>query len=220
VAVPETVTSPERAYELLLRDGAVLLDRCFDPAAALSQEEVIAVAASLAPAVCGPHLRVAMPPAAKILGPGSGRARPGDLGLVPNSPHQDNGWGPLSNDYLLLLCDMPAHTGGESYLVDGLAIIDALPAADREAWARVRFGPANYKPVDFGGVETDWDQPALTVEHGRRRLSVGTGGGYESHQWREWPTMTQPPEDQVSPHDTSGLLWLDSSGSGPLLLKS
>ena len=75
-----------------------------------------------------------MPPAAKILGPGSGRARPGDLGLVPNSPHQDNGWGPLSNDYLLLLCDMPAHSGGESYLVDGLAIIDALPAADREAW--------------------------------------------------------------------------------------
>ena len=198
VPVPAATSDAAEAYELLQRDGAVLLNDCFDAALPLTQEEIIATAASLPPAVFGSHLRFALPPAAKILGRDSGRQRPGDLGMVPNSPHQDNAWGPFSMDYLLLLCDKPADSGGESYLVDGLAIIEALSPEDRAAWGRVRFGPHHYQPKEHAGATPlMWDQPAVTVEGGRQRLSVGTGGGYETSQWQEWPTMEQPPEDQV-----------------------
>jgi alpha-ketoglutarate-dependent taurine dioxygenase len=197
--VPLVTRTPdvEEAYEILQRSGVVILEDCFDADANLSEREIIDCAYAIPSAVFGSHLHVALPPTGKRLGVGSGRTRPGDLGIVPNSPHQDNSWGPLSMDFLLLLCDKPADEGGESYLVDGLALIDAMSNEDRDAWARVRFVPARYRPVEHGTVPVSWNAPALAVENGRRRLSVGTGGGYETHQWQEWPATDQPPEDQI-----------------------
>lgn len=206
VPAPRTTFDPAEAHRILLRDGAVILDGCFNASTAARGDteaghEVQDAAAAIPAAVFGgkQNIRHQGAVGAKLLGEGTGRLRPGDLGLAPNSPHQDNGWGPSSNDYLLLLCDQPAESGGESYFLDGLAIIDAMHPADQAAFRRVLFGPANYTPVDVPWGQLTWAHPAVWEEpDGRRRLSVGTGGGYETSQWREWPAMEQDPHDQLA----------------------
>ena len=90
VGAPTVTADPDHALACLERDGFVLL-QCVDPAEAerLSDEQVEAEIALVAPRVFGPRLVHANSPICKRLGPDSGRERPGDKGLERNQPHMD-----------------------------------------------------------------------------------------------------------------------------------
>eukprot|EP01043_Picozoa_sp_COSAG02_P092504 COSAG02_NODE_29113_length_576_cov_0.595388_1_plen_136_part_10 len=93
-AAPSTTADVADARRLLQRDGAVLF-QCVAPgeASSLSEDEVVAHISALPSLLFGDRLLYALPPVCKRLGKGSGRERPGDLGVEPNSPHMDTAYG-------------------------------------------------------------------------------------------------------------------------------
>jgi alpha-ketoglutarate-dependent taurine dioxygenase len=125
MAGPQRVADPGAVFDLLRRDGAVILTGC---GAERDQARGIAlrVLASLAPVVPDP---------APIKEGGGNKDRsyenmPGaepDL-LVPfQTGHTDGfAYGDTYPDYIFLLCVRPAVSGGESFVVDTYALLDAL----------------------------------------------------------------------------------------------
>ena len=181
-APPSTSADAAEALRLLERDGAVLF-QCVPPSAAasLTEEEVVAHIAAVPSRLFGSRLVHALPPVCKRLGEGSGRDRPGDLGLERNSPHMDTAYGSASNDYLVLMHSKFAKTGGENYLLDGHALLKSLPSSLRRAASVVPFeGVAQKEGAknQYRGAEIRWRAPVFqTLRNGRPWLLTPTGGG-------------------------------------------
>lgn len=181
-APPSATADVVDARRLLDRDGAVLF-QCVDSAAAasLTEEEVVAHIAAVPLLLFGNRLVHALPPVCKRLGEGSGRERPGDLGVERNSPHMDTAFGSASNDYLILMHSKFAKTGGENYLLDGQALLESLAPNLRKAASTVPFeGVAQKEGAknQYVGGEIQWRAPVFQIlRNGRPWLLTPTGGG-------------------------------------------
>jgi gamma-butyrobetaine dioxygenase len=124
--VPERTSDPAEARTLLRRDGAVVLT-----GTGLAAPEAVDVART----VFAGELR-AVPEAAEVRAGGVK-----DLERVPNRPspeqaldvHTDGfAYGDAYPDHFLLLCAESSRVGGDSFLVDGYALLDGLGQLDAE----------------------------------------------------------------------------------------
>jgi hypothetical protein len=210
VPAPRVCTDPAEAFRCCRRDGACIYQAFRDPASLLSEDELTAALAAVAPTVFGAHLAVAQPPIFKRLGiqpSGKSRTRPGDLGMEPNLPHMDTAYGMLSNDWLILANDAPAAEGGESCLLDGYALIDGLAPPMRRASESVQMdhgGGLVASPRPHPGTTEGPDPgpscPVLSfTPDGRRVLCTPTGGGIKNEDgtggitnWVSAPSAAQP----------------------------
>ncbi len=125
--MPQVVTSPEQARAILDVDGAVIFEGCGADAAA---------ARALADAVFADEL-LAVPAAARVFDGGERDNKgPGIDHTTPLPAHTDGfGYGDFYPDYFLLTCVQSCAAGGESFLVDGYAILRSLAANPATAWA-------------------------------------------------------------------------------------
>jgi gamma-butyrobetaine dioxygenase len=124
--VPRLAATPIEALELLRRDGAVIVDGV-DP----GSEDARGVARD----VFGPAIR-ALPPAARVFDGGEmDRRLPGVDHRARLAAHTDGyAYGDLYPDYFLLSCVRASPAGGESFLVDGYAVLDAMRADAELHW--------------------------------------------------------------------------------------
>lgn len=129
--LPQRTGDPDAVFDVLRRDGAVILTGC-----GAEREEARGIAlrvlASLAPVVPDP---------APIKEGGGNADRsydnlPGaEPGLrVPfQTGHTDGfAYGDRYPDYIFLLCTRPAASGGESFVVDTYALLDRLAASEEQ----------------------------------------------------------------------------------------
>jgi alpha-ketoglutarate-dependent taurine dioxygenase len=155
--VPRRVSSPEEAREVIAAEGAAIVGGIADEDAAIA----------FGSAVLGDDLvrigrqieatkKRAVEEGAKVdAQPADARGRKrrisSDVSL-PMPPHNDGfAFGDHAPDRLFLFSARPAATGGESFLVDGLAVLDIL-ARD----------PANAEMVEFcRNVAIDHSEPGF-----------------------------------------------------------
>lgn len=124
--VPVRTSDPATARMLVERDGAAILT-----GVGTSEEEARAVAS----AVFGLSL-LAVPPGASVSDGGDKDRRPMGLSSASRSHCHTDGYsyGDHYPDYFLLLCDTHSEVGGESFLVDGYAVLDEMTADPEYAW--------------------------------------------------------------------------------------
>ena len=123
---PETTTDPVRARQLLDRDGAAVID-------GVGRGE--ADAAGVAAFVLGPRLMAAGRPIEVTDGGGRDRRRTADAARRMLPLHTDGyAYGAQAPDVFFLVCVTASPGDGGSFLVDQLALLDALAddAAGRE----------------------------------------------------------------------------------------
>jgi len=124
--LPQQATTPEEARALLRRDGAVIVcDIGGD------SEDARAIAFDL----FGNAVR-AVPPAARVFEGGEmDRRLPGIDHQVRLAAHTDGyAYGDLYPDYFLLSCVRASSGGGDSFLVDGYAILDTMRTDKELHW--------------------------------------------------------------------------------------
>jgi alpha-ketoglutarate-dependent taurine dioxygenase len=119
---PLVTADPDVALQHLRAHGAAVFEAAPPhEAARLDSEAMRRLAASVAPTVFGGALALAKAPVTKVE----------DGAPLRSQPHQDGGqaYGNAVNDYLMLMGDTPAEGGaaGESYLLDAMGILEALP---------------------------------------------------------------------------------------------
>jgi hypothetical protein len=179
--LPQTVTDPGMALPALRDSGAVVVSTVVgdgENEAALREK-----ATSLTREVFGESFVMAKEPCAIRSPPPNADAdtaalfSPTGVGAEPLRPHND-GWdvyGELSPDYLMLFCVNPADRGGESFLLDGVRIGDAIGderlfAVDVEtAFPRVAVRPGEDKWT------ATWRSPM--IDRNGQRAIVRSGKG-------------------------------------------
>lgn len=139
--VPERTADPAIAAALVARDGSAILtgvdptpDGGVDAARTLLGERGIEVRpqfeASKALAARNQQLRAELPD------DDLRRTRYSYDHTVPLPPHNDGfAFGDEAPDHLFLNCIHPCPVGGESWVLDGLALVEALSAAPETSWA-------------------------------------------------------------------------------------
>ena len=124
--LPKKAASTSEAQDLLHADGAVIItsvgadaDDARGLAFDLFGEDVLAV-----------------PPAARVFDGGEMDNRPPGMDHTAiMTPHTDGfGYGDYYPDYILLDCVSASQQGGESFLIDGYALLEALAADPERAW--------------------------------------------------------------------------------------
>jgi len=123
---PQLAATFGQALELLRRDGAVIVSGIGG-----GSEDARAVAQSL----FGTTVR-AIPPAARVFEGGEmDRRLPGIDHQVRLPAHTDGyAYGDLYPDYFLLSCVRASPGGGDSFLVDGYAVLNAMQADQELHW--------------------------------------------------------------------------------------
>lgn len=123
---PQIAASLEDAHRLLALDGAVIVQGIGPEA-----ED----ARALARALFGDEI-VALPPAARVFDGGEqDNKAPGVDHTTRLAAHTDGfGYGDFYPDYLLLDCVRASGEGGESFLIDGYAVLDALAGDAEHSW--------------------------------------------------------------------------------------
>lgn len=124
--VPQRTADPAEARTILERDGAVILTGCGRDAPASE---------AIPESVFGSSV-LAVPPAARVSDGGEKDRKPMGLSSKTRSNAHSDGYsyGWQYPDYFLLLCDVPSEVGGESFLIDGYAILDLMEADDELSW--------------------------------------------------------------------------------------
>ena len=118
---PETTNDIADAFELVLRDGAV----CFAGIGPSGKEAV-----ELGHRVFAARVR-SIPEAARVFVGGEMDRYDEPDHRNPLKPHTDGfSYGDLFPDYIMLSCVNSSAQGGESFLVDGYAVLDNLAAED------------------------------------------------------------------------------------------
>ncbi len=115
---PERTADPNHARTLIERDGAVILSR-----AGLTEADARAVGFS----VFNRSL-LAVPSGVKVSDAGDKQRRPAGQTHRTRSPCHTSGYsyGEHYPDFVVLLCQWQSPVGGESILVDGLALLDQM----------------------------------------------------------------------------------------------
>lgn len=123
---PERTDDPAEARRLLRRNGAAVLSGCGTTA---SQAPAVATA------VFGAEV-LQVPEAAEVRDGGVGDTnRAGIDHTVALNAHTDGfAYGDLYPDHFLLVCAADSAEGGESFLVDGYAVLDELADVAETAW--------------------------------------------------------------------------------------
>ena len=123
---PEIAASIEHAHSLLAAHGAVIVQGIGPEA-----EDARALARALFT-----DQVVALPPAARVFDGGEqDNKAPGVDHTTRLAAHTDGfGYGDLYPDYLLLDCVRASGAGGESFLIDGYAVLDALASDTELSW--------------------------------------------------------------------------------------
>ena len=124
--VPQLASTSALALSMLRRDGAVIVSGIGG-----DSEDARGVARD----VFGADVR-ALPPAARVFDGGEmDRRLPGTDHLARLAAHTDGyAYGDLYPDYFLLSCVRASPAGGESFLVDGYAVLDAMRADPALHW--------------------------------------------------------------------------------------
>lgn len=122
---PQIAGDMASALTHLQQDGAVIVEN-------VGPEETDA--RQLAYDLFGSRV-LAVPPAARVFDGGE-KDNKGDLDNTQTlPPHTDGfGYGDLYPDYILLDCVNSSPAGGESFLVDGYAVLEALRQSPQHAW--------------------------------------------------------------------------------------
>ncbi len=123
---PQLAPTFDHAQALLRRDGAVIVSGVGE-----SSEDARSIARDL----FGTAIR-AIPPAARVFEGGEkDRRLPGLDHQVRLPAHTDGyAYGDLYPDYFLLSCVRSSSGGGDSFLVDGYAVLDAMRADPELQW--------------------------------------------------------------------------------------
>ena len=120
---PETTDNLAEAYELVRRDGAV----CFDGIGPSAKEAV-----ELGHKIFSHRVR-SIPEAARVFVGGEMDRYDQPDHTKPLKPHTDGfAYGDLFPDYIMLSCVNASAQGGESFLVDGYAVLENLAAGNLE----------------------------------------------------------------------------------------
>ena len=122
---PKTAQSLDQARVLLAQDGAVIVNG-IGP----NDEDARALAFDLFDDV------LAVPPAARVFDGGEmDNKGPGIDHTTRLAAHTDGfGYGDFYPDYILLDCVNASENGGESFLIDGYAVLDALGNEEQTGW--------------------------------------------------------------------------------------
>jgi gamma-butyrobetaine dioxygenase len=169
--VPERTTDPAAVLGLIARDGAAILTGV-DPTPAGGVEAARAVLGARAVEV-RPQFEASKALAERNLQRRSELAED-DLRrtrrhydhTVPLPPHNDGfAFGDQAPDHLFLNCLRPCPVGGESWLLDGLALVEALSEGPEGSWAATA----------LWDLEVDHTDPGYTTVVGpiARRLTSG-----------------------------------------------
>lgn len=135
--VPRTVTTPQEARQVVATDGAALVRGITDEDAAIAfgtavlGTELVRIGRQIEASKARAIEEGAKVDAQPVDARGRKRTISADTSL-PMPPHNDGfAFGDYAPDRLFLFSARPAATGGESFLVDGLKVVEAL-AADPE----------------------------------------------------------------------------------------
>ena len=132
--VPRRVSTPEEAREVVEVEGAALVsgiadsDAAMDFGRAMLGDDLVRIGRQIE----ATKARAEVEGAKVELQPADARGRKRQLSrdtTVPMPPHNDGfAFGDEAPDRLFLLQARPAADGGENFLIDGLALVDLLPA--------------------------------------------------------------------------------------------
>lgn len=188
-SAPQIVRSAAEASELVKRDGVCIFDLGMDRATFLCPGTCRERAAGLAKEVFGDAVEMVKPPVGVDDGAtrGGSGTRPVDApehddssnyrGCAILKPHNDgaNPYGDLFPDFLFMVCEKAAEAGGESYLIDGHAIVRAMPT---EAQQLMMNTPLESRDFDRHWAErATWRSPMLVpVEGGSGRWRLRAEG--------------------------------------------
>jgi hypothetical protein len=172
VLPPRLVKSPEEAFAVVQRDGICILQL---PDSDLANVRL--ASAQLPARIFGDTLAMTKAPV--------GVDDPSRL----VKPHNDgaNPYGDLFPDFIMLVCEKGAESGGESYMLDGHAMIQTM-APEVKRWFLET--PLETKGFDKrAGKMTTWRSPALQrcVGTGRWRLRAPIDGAADGG-----PVLDQP----------------------------
>jgi alpha-ketoglutarate-dependent taurine dioxygenase len=129
---PATADSSSHARDMLERDGAVIIAHIGPDA-----EDARSLAFDLFTSDV-----LAVPPAARVFDGGEmDNKAPGVDHTTRLAAHTDGfGYGDFYPDYILLDCVSASATGGESFLIDGYAVLEALADDPVTAWVPEAMG--------------------------------------------------------------------------------
>lgn len=174
---PRVVTRLEEARDCVKRDGVCILELAAPgDAAAAPPGEWRRRAGMLASQIFGSALAMVKAP----------------VGVDDPSrvlkPHNDgaNPYGDLFPDFLFMVCERAAQHGGESYVIDGHAIVRSFAPEQQQMLLNT---PVESKGFDGArGKAAVWRSPMLQAVHGsgRWRLRAEGGGGTN----RDQPTQS------------------------------
>lgn len=159
--VPERTADPQEALRLVQRDGAAILT-------GLGRDAEDGRQAAMA--VFGDKV-LAVPPAAIVNEGGDKDRRPDGLTNETRSKCHSDGYayGDRYPDYVVLLCEKHSEEGGESFLVDGYAMLDEM-ATD----ADLRWIPEALSSVPINQTEAGMQTSTSTIvkmsPNGRKML--------------------------------------------------
>ena len=178
---PQLARNFEEALQLLQRDGAVIVSGI-----GAGPED----ARDLAAALFGDAIR-AIPPAAKVLEGGEkDRRLTGVDHQIRLAAHTDGyAYGDRYPDYFLLTCVRASADGGDSFLVDGYALLQALRADPHLDWV-----PEALKNIAIDQTESGMQRAiGPIVQHtceGRRLVR-------KTHEQKPAASSADPARDQV-----------------------
>lgn len=140
--VPERTSDPTEARRLVERDGAAIVTGLGRDSAASEQ---------VGRDVFGDDL-LALPPAVFVSDGGHKDRRPDGLSSRTRSQCHTDGYsyGRQYPDHFLLLCDRDSAVGGESFLVDGYALLDQMEADPEWAWLPIALRTVSIDQTEAG----------------------------------------------------------------------
>ena len=198
VAAPTRTKDPTEALQLLQRSGQCVFVTGAAPD--LDAEGMRAYGETLPPLIFGDSLdRFKLPE--RIAGGGwtgerwrGYRVKGPDRGHLPNAPHMDGG--EMKSDYFMMFCAEVPEQRGESFLLDGYAILNSLPPRTQKAFFSVPTqnvkgsGSNAVHPPGSGGDK--WRSvPAKHTAAGRLFLR-GPNGGHSTNK----PDIDEPCGDE------------------------
>lgn len=99
-------------------------------------------------------------------------------------PHNDGGnpYGDLFPDFLFMVCERAADTGGESYMIDGHDILRSFPTEQQQLYFDTPVESKSFEKMQ--GKQAVWRSPMVQKVGGSGRwcLRVEGGGGFNRDQ--------------------------------------
>ena len=180
--VPKRTADPAEALRLVRQDGAAILTGL-----GIESED----GRQAAMAVLGDTV-LAVPPAAIVNEGGDKDRRPAGLTYQTRSNCHNDGYayGDKYPDYIVLLCNKHSEEGGESFLVDGYAMLDEMAADSEMGWIPEALSTVPINQTE-AGMQPSTSTIVKTSPKGRKMLLMANEFDQRPHE-----DSTDPARDQ------------------------